>query len=114
MLVRVSIVMFGCLILVGCASPQERAQQQAYRAAQVEANDDTQCASYGAMRGTNVYIQCRMSIAQQRAQFNAALIGAVLARPMPQPYIVPAPPQPQPTVNCTTNVLGQTAYTNCR
>jgi hypothetical protein len=36
---------------------------------QVAAKDDTICRSYGAKPGTDVYIQCRMSVAQQRQSY---------------------------------------------
>jgi hypothetical protein len=70
------------LVLTACATaPQPTAEQV----------DDAQCRSYGAQPGTQAYFQCRMAKDQQRQQATAALAGAILSRPQPQPYVLPMP-----------------------
>jgi hypothetical protein len=111
------VLAFLVLALVGgCA--QYRAEQQARAAAMAQAqaaSDDAQCRSYGAQSGSQMYIQCRMSLDQQRQQTRAALAAAILSRPAPQPYYLP-PPQPivtSPPMNCTSTPIGNTVSTHC-
>ena len=60
------------LALPGCAAYQQRQLEQAQaQAAAQAANDDAQCRSYGAERGSSVYVQCRMNLDNQRAQVAA-------------------------------------------
>jgi hypothetical protein len=47
------------------------AQRQAKIAAE-NADDDAQCRHYGAMPGTQTYTECRMMIAMQRKDIEAA------------------------------------------
>jgi Tfp pilus assembly protein PilV len=105
---HIAIVGLLSIGLAGCfgPSPQEIAQ-----------NDDATCRSYGAQPGTDTYYQCRMSRDQQRDQAKAAFLSAYMAnqnRPQPQPYYMPAPaPAPNRSVNCISNGVGTTVYTNC-
>jgi hypothetical protein len=70
------------LVLTACATaPQPTAEQV----------DDAQCRSYGAQPGTQAYFQCRMAKDQHPQQATAALAGAILSRPQPQPYVLPMP-----------------------
>jgi hypothetical protein len=61
------------ILLSGCADFQARmeAQRQAKVAAE-NAADDAQCRNYGAMPGTQTYTECRMMIAMQRKDIEAA------------------------------------------
>jgi outer membrane biogenesis lipoprotein LolB len=63
----------AAVLLSGCADFQARmeAQRQAKVAAE-NADDDAQCRNYGAMPGTHAYTQCRMMIAMQRKDIEAA------------------------------------------
>jgi hypothetical protein len=60
------------LALSGCVTAEEMAAQRAEFKAQVATADDSECRSYGAEPGTPVYVQCRMTKDQQRAQEAAA------------------------------------------
>jgi hypothetical protein len=76
-------------------------------------SDDATCQSYGLQFGTSAYAQCRQNIDSQRGA-NARAAAALLASqnrppPPPQPYYVPT----NPTVNCTSNRIGNTVNTNC-
>jgi hypothetical protein len=87
-------------------------------------HDDSTCKSYGATPGTDVYIQCRLMLLQQRQQADiaaAALHAQKMqdlsvqtqywlnrAGPSPLPsgaYTLPSPPMPQ-TTNCYRNAWG--------
>jgi len=48
--------------------------------------------------------------AKQQRFANALAVYALM--PKPQPYIIPPPPQSL-NINCTSNSLGSTTYTNC-
>jgi hypothetical protein len=56
------------LALSGCVTPEERAQLRA----EARVADDSECRSYGAEKGTQVYVECRMLKDQQLAQEEAA------------------------------------------
>jgi hypothetical protein len=56
------------LALSGCVTAEEMAAKQAEFKAQVATADDSECRSYGAEQGTSVYVQCRLTKDQQRAQ----------------------------------------------
>jgi hypothetical protein len=86
------------------------------RRASLEQNDQTKCANYGFQVGTPDYARCIMALDQNRDQSNDALLRSVLGanlanRPAtPTPYVVPV----NPTVNCTSNRVGNTVNTNCQ
>jgi hypothetical protein len=86
-------------LLAACVSPEQQAQQRA-------ATDQNQCSNYGFAVGTDAYAQCRMTIDQQRRARSAAIAGAILSRPAPQPYTMPT----NPSITC--NTFGNT--TTCR
>jgi outer membrane biogenesis lipoprotein LolB len=83
-MLRILIISVVSALLAGCASHEERA-------ASIANADDAACQSYGAQLGTQAYFQCRMAKDQQRQANNAALAGAILSRPQPQPYVLPMP-----------------------
>lgn len=66
-----SIAALALLALTGCASQQ-----------QIAANDDATCQSYGAVPGSNAYIQCRMQRDGIRQQGAEARRTAILSEPM--------------------------------
>jgi hypothetical protein len=68
-------------VLIGCAE---------YKA-QLAAEDDAKCQSYGAKRGEPAYVQCRAQLDAARTQADAAVASAVIQAPKPIP-----PPQPPP------------------
>lgn len=71
---RIIAIISLAVTLGGCATAEERAARAAeasYRAAQA---DDVTCRSYGAEKGSDAYIQCRMARDQQRA--NARAVAA--------------------------------------
>ncbi len=61
-------VLLVAFVLVGCVSPEERARRDAAVRAQVEAQDDSTCRGFGAVPATDGYINCRMTLHQQRIQ----------------------------------------------
>lgn len=79
---RIFILSALCIILSGCVTAQD-----------IAANDDDACQSYGAEPGSQAYFQCRMAKDNQRQANNAALVGAYINRPQPQPYMLPIPQQ---------------------
>jgi hypothetical protein len=110
---RLALVTLGAaLLLGGCLSPAERE-------AAMDAQDNSRCVRFGAEPGTHAYTDCRMKLFEMRVGVaEAAADRAAQAQrdqmqslrapvPMLQPY---APTGP---TNCTTNVYGQTVYTNC-
>lgn len=44
----------------------------------IAANDDAKCQSYGAVPGSQDYIQCRMNLDNQRAAMRQAVAGALV------------------------------------
>jgi hypothetical protein len=79
---KISIALISAALLSGCVTAQD-----------IAANDDDACQSYGAQPGSQAYFQCRMAKDQQRQANNAALVGAYLSRPQPQPYVLQIPQQ---------------------
>lgn len=75
--------------------------------------DDRLCQSWGAVPGTDAYVNCRASLAQANAQQRAAIAAAMINHmPAPQPahaYQVPV----NPTFNCTTQYTANQANTVC-
>ena len=95
---NLSIILLVCIapLLAACGmtcytceafDPAIKAEHDAERAAA----NDAACQSYGAKPGTQEYFQCRLTKDQQRQQAAAALAGAILSRPQPQPYVLPMP-----------------------
>lgn len=56
---RVIVVLAGFLLLSGCVT----AEQQM-------AKDDAACLSYGAQKGSDAYVACRMQLTQNRSNAN--------------------------------------------
>ena len=93
-------VLMACVMLAGCAQMRENLRRAEEReAAQLAAADDATCRSYGINFGTPQYAQCRMLVAQQRAQAADAQqqrglmmmgLGAGMMQ-TPQPAPRPAP-----------------------
>jgi hypothetical protein len=83
----------------GTAGYSQQQQAQAQTAA-VAANDDAQCKSYGAVPGSQDYIQCRMNRDNQRAQMRAAVASQLVGQMM-------APPPQTLNVNVCQPVPGQ-------
>jgi len=44
----------------------------------IAASDDAQCQSYGAVPGSQEYIQCRMNLDNQRAQMRQMIAGQIV------------------------------------
>ena len=86
------IVIIACVLLSGCA--EHLRQQYA-----------TKCASYGFTSGTTAYAQC-MQIEDQRSDAALSNLAGSLQQLGQQM-------KPPPRINCTTNYIGTTAYTNC-
>jgi hypothetical protein len=59
-------------------------QEAAYRQ-RIAASDDAICRSYGAKPGTDIYVQCRMAQAQQRATAEQAAYNT--PPPSVDPYV---------------------------
>lgn len=99
--------------LAGCASHDPDP-------AQIAVNQDAQCQSYGAKPGSDAYVQCRVNLANQQNQANEARRQRALQMLMNQQGQTPQQPymlQPVPTrqhINCSSNSIGQTVYTNCQ
>lgn len=75
---RIFAVSAVALALTACASEQERQAQAQAQAAAMQANDDAQCRSYGAVPGSPEYIQCRMNIDNQRAAMRQMIAGQLV------------------------------------
>ncbi|MEX5567137.1 hypothetical protein Q1J55_04855 [Pseudomonas syringae] len=99
-------------ILAGCANHESDLAQTAIK-------DDAQCQSYGAKPGSDVYIQCRVALANQQEQANHARRQRALQMLMnqqeqqPQRPYMPQPVPARQQTNCISNSVGQTIYTNC-
>ena len=50
------------IMLAGCMSPEERLAAQ-------NARDDQQCLSYGAQKGSDVYVSCRTQLSTARTTY---------------------------------------------
>lgn len=108
---RILIIAGLSLLCSGCLTTEEQAEQAA-------AADDASCQSYGAKRGTDLYIQCRMQKDQQRQANRAAVAAAIASQPAPQPYYAPVPMLPPPPVvtrptNCMSMPMGNMVSTTC-
>jgi hypothetical protein len=57
--------LFLAVVLAGCVSSAERA-----------ARDDSECQSYGAKPGSDLYVQCRLGVAKMR---NDRIVAAIIA-----------------------------------
>ena len=63
-------------VLTGCAEYQARlAAQRAAQQQAIDQADDATCRSYGAVPGSEVYVACRMNIANNRQ--TASVIASV-------------------------------------
>lgn len=95
-------------ILAGCVSPGE---------ARREGEDDRACVSYGFVKGTEGYSQCRLQLAHNRALARSgssssqagAIAGENVRRAMSEAYKPPA------RANCISrqSYPGAAVYTNC-
>lgn len=99
--------------LAGCADHQSDPAQAAV-------SDDAKCQSYGATPGSDAYVQCRVSLANQQNRANEArrqralqiLMNQQGQKPQ-QPYMLQPVPSRQQT-NCISNSIGPSVYTNCQ
>jgi hypothetical protein len=84
--VRIGWAIAVTLILTGCQSSQQQAENAAAARARIDAAHDAKCQSYGAKPGTDAYVNCRVQLAEQQAQSDRELmaIGAG-AMNMPTP-----------------------------
>jgi hypothetical protein len=91
-------VIASALVLAGCVSKEELQARHDAAMAQNAAADDQKCQSFGAVPGSERYIQCRTSLATSRAQ------AAALAQPpMSPPPVFPLAtcrPIPGGAVSC--------------
>lgn len=95
---RFLIVSMIAMALGGCIAAQideQRAEQA--------------CLSYGAKPGTNLYVQCRMSVGQQYAQERSARTQGLLAA---GGMMMATPSRPAVTT-CRTTFFGGAATTIC-
>jgi hypothetical protein len=67
-MMRFAILLAFSTILSACATTSEN----------IAAQEDATCLSYGAKRKSNAYVQCRMMLAEQRNQADAARSAALL------------------------------------
>lgn len=75
---RIFAIVAGCVMLGACASSADRQ-------AAVIAKDDATCQSYGAEKGSSVYVQCRAQLDRNRTEVRASerfgnaggLVGAI-------------------------------------
>jgi hypothetical protein len=103
---RALLALVIALPLCGCLGAMSQEQIAAQRA-QIAANDDARCRSYGAAPGSDVYIQCRMAQDQRRdAAANAAAQAAAIRASEPMD---PIPANDAPRLG---NILPQT--TRCQ
>jgi hypothetical protein len=76
----------AAIAVAGCAEYEAHRQQEQIGQAQAQAaNDDAQCRSYGVEPGSQMYVQCRMNLDNQRAQLRnavaAQIVGGMIAPP---------------------------------
>lgn len=130
---RIFIIFCFALLLVDCASQQEREAKMQVQIAAADAADASRCASYGAQPGTPAYTECRIQLTQMRQQAaiatqaqQTAIIGQMIQNNQAaaaqqqlqqqqnlRAVIQPLPPSPMQT-NCTTSYIGNQAYTHCQ
>ena len=72
---RFIVLALGVLMLTACVTPQEMRARQAY-------SDKMECEDYGFEPGTDLFAQCRMNIAQNRDNQEAASQAASQAASM--------------------------------
>ena len=99
--------------LTGCASAEERARREAAAMAQMNAEDDAYCKSYGVEKGKPGYVECRNKLTEIRAANGivAAQNQAAAARTMQATgaaLLQNAQPRPMPmtTTNCVPTAMG--------
>ncbi len=63
-----SVVLLSCIVLAGCNATTGRPAATVTAAA----DDDATCRSYGAVRGSPAYVQCRTSLAEGQANRSQA------------------------------------------
>ncbi|MBS7698607.1 hypothetical protein [Chelatococcus sp. YT9] len=81
-MMRLAILLMTCAAIAGCGlNPEYRARQQAAATAKVDAQDDAACRRYGAVPGTDAYINCRVQVSSTREVTNAQYGAAYMANP---------------------------------
>lgn len=85
--------------------------------------DDQQCRSYGAIPGSDAYVNCRVLLSTSKVQADAQikyqqktlLYEQLKNTSQNQKTVSPALPQVpiQKSISCTANQIGNTTYTNC-
>lgn len=102
------IYLFISLILLSnCSHFRENLEHQRQADMQrIITEDDAVCRSYGAIRGTQPYIVCRMQLQQQHANSDAQ-DKATYQQWWPNTF------GPKPQANCTTTYIGNAAQTHC-
>lgn len=100
----------GCALLMTVSGCGLDPQYRAARDARNEARQDSQCRGYGAKPGSDVYVQCRMMIAEQNRQSAEASGAAMRAAGM---ALMNPPQQQRQTLNCTSYRTGMYTNTNC-
>ncbi|GAC1328885.1 MAG: hypothetical protein NVSMB26_04610 [Beijerinckiaceae bacterium] len=74
-----------CLFLAGCGASREQieyARQDAIDRAVNE--DDKLCQSYGAAKGSEQYVRCRMQRDSERQANDRAIAAAIIMQPRPR------------------------------
>jgi hypothetical protein len=106
--------LLGCCVLLGCASPAQRAAQAEQRAAE----DDTACQGYGAKPGTDAYVQCRIVQQARRDQAEQERTRAAqeASRSMAEGFREAGrimSERGKSRTSCTSTRLGDTIHTTC-
>ncbi len=111
---KIAVILFCGVILTGCVSQQQIAAKRS-------ADDDTTCTSYGLKFGTPEYAQCRQNAAAQRAATEQAQSLAAMQmvqsmnaqqQQVSQQQIYNSV-RPNPSIQCMSNAVGGSVYTNC-
>lgn len=72
------VLLGALLILSACATPEERAKQGAAQQAQMRADDQQRCVTYGFQPGSDGFAGCMMQIDQRRRAIGQALMFQML------------------------------------
>lgn len=88
-MIRIAAMLLLLFSIVGCVSPQQQEQQEAYAREQYMNVLHNRCVDFGYPSGTPEFRQCMMQLHQQnqanRAALGAALIGSGALNQRPPP-----------------------------
>jgi hypothetical protein len=99
MKMRALIAVVALLVLSGCVTAEERAEQMRTK---IASQDDESCRSYGAAAGTQAYITCRTQLQAARLSAPAPVNVSVAPAPAAPAFQQPVTTSCMRTGNMTT------------